>query len=152
MACQIIPLPPALRLILAPRAGGVDSALWLDAPPDPFAGPDGCRLTLADALALILAVTVVLFFWAARTLTRWHPCGGARHRLTGWRSRWWRSPSTRPSRRSSTGAGRRTSADRSGLLEPERFLDVADRGHTVTAGTWWRESSRRIGSVAASTS
>jgi O-antigen ligase len=70
IACQIIPLPPALRLTLSPHAGGVDSALWLDAPSNRFAG--AARPVSIDSgatqLALLLAATVALFFWAARTI------------------------------------------------------------------------------------
>ena len=53
IACQIIPLPPALRLTLSPHAGGVDSVLWLDAPSNPFAGP--ARPLSIDASATRLA-------------------------------------------------------------------------------------------------
>jgi putative inorganic carbon (hco3(-)) transporter len=70
VACQIVPLPPALRLTLSPHAGGVDSALWLDAPSNPFAGPP--RPVSIDVgatrLALLLAAAIALFFWAARTV------------------------------------------------------------------------------------
>jgi O-antigen ligase len=70
IACQIVPLPAALRLTLSPRAGGVDSALWLDAPSSPFAGP-ARPLSIdvgATRMALLLAATVLLFFWSARTI------------------------------------------------------------------------------------
>lgn len=70
MACQIMPLPPALRFLLAPRLAGVDSALWLDAPSNPMAGP-ARPLSIdvgATRVALVLAVTVALYFWSARTI------------------------------------------------------------------------------------
>jgi O-antigen ligase len=70
VACQIVPLPAALRMALAPRVGGLDSALWLDAPSNPFAG-SARPLSIdvgATRVALTLAVTIALFFWSARTI------------------------------------------------------------------------------------
>ena len=70
IAGQIVPLPPAFRLTLSPHAGGADSALWLDAPSNPLAGP-ARPLSIdlgATRMALLLAVTIALFFWAARTI------------------------------------------------------------------------------------
>jgi O-antigen ligase len=69
-AFQLVPLPAPLRVALSPHAGIVDSALWLDAPADPFAGP-ARPLSIdvgATRLALILAVSLALFFWSARAI------------------------------------------------------------------------------------
>jgi hypothetical protein len=57
-------------MALAPRVGGLDSALWLDAPSNPFAG-SARPLSIdvgATRVALTLAVTIALFFWSARTI------------------------------------------------------------------------------------
>jgi O-antigen ligase len=70
IACQLIPLPAALRLTLSPRVAGVDAALWLDAPSDPLAGPTR-PLSLdvaATGVALVLTITIALFFWSARAI------------------------------------------------------------------------------------
>jgi O-antigen ligase len=70
LAFELVPLPPAIRLALSPRVGAVDSALWLDAPLDPLAGP--ARPLSIDVgatwIALALAVTFVVMFWSARAV------------------------------------------------------------------------------------
>jgi O-antigen ligase len=70
VAFQIVPIPAAARLLLSPEAGGVDSALWLGAPADPFRGP--ARALSLDAAAtrtaILLALSFVALFWSARTI------------------------------------------------------------------------------------
>jgi putative inorganic carbon (hco3(-)) transporter len=70
LAFQLVLLPPAIRLALSPHVGAVDSALWLDAPRNPLAGPAG-PLSIdvgATRIALALAATFVAMFWSARAV------------------------------------------------------------------------------------
>jgi O-antigen ligase len=67
---QLVPLPPAIRLAVSPALPRVDSALYLNAPADPAAGP-AAPLTVdaaATAEALAVAAAAVLIFWSARSL------------------------------------------------------------------------------------
>jgi O-antigen ligase len=67
---QLIPLPPGLRLTLAPAFAGMDRALYLDAPVNPAAGPP--RPLTLDPVATMWAVafgaTLLLIFWSARAI------------------------------------------------------------------------------------
>jgi putative inorganic carbon (HCO3(-)) transporter len=70
LALQLVPLPPAVRLALSPRAGTVDSTLWIDAPQNPMMGP-AKPLTIdvgATRIALALAVAFTAMFWSARAI------------------------------------------------------------------------------------
>jgi O-antigen ligase len=70
VAFQLVPLPPAVRLALSPHVGAVESALWVDAPPNPLAGP-ARPLSIdvgATRIALALAVAFTAMFWSARAI------------------------------------------------------------------------------------
>src|SRR5262249_19216326 len=67
-AAQLVPLPPSLRFALSPASIGVDRAILLTPPTDPYAGPLH-PLTLdidATVWSLAIAGAAVLLFWSAR--------------------------------------------------------------------------------------
>jgi O-antigen ligase len=70
VAVQLVPLPPAIRLALSPRAGVVDQALWFGAPSNPLTGPFRPLSIDVDATrtALALAAAFACLFWSARAL------------------------------------------------------------------------------------
>lgn len=68
-ALQLVPLPSALRLAVAPSLAAVDRAIYLDGS-DPATHPRAPLTVDAEATAeaLALAVASLLVFWSARTL------------------------------------------------------------------------------------
>ncbi len=69
MACQLIPLSAALREALSPGAVAFDRVMRLGDPREITAGPLSIDAG-ATALALLLALSLVLVFWSARTIFR----------------------------------------------------------------------------------
>jgi O-antigen ligase len=70
VALQRVPLPPDLRLRLSPALRAVDLQLRVDAPVVPGADtPHALSVNPhGTTLSLLIAVTVILTFWSARTL------------------------------------------------------------------------------------
>ena len=68
--CQLVPLPPSLRLTLSPVLPALDRSLHLDAPLDSRSGPPA-PLTVdpvSTASAAVLVAAIIAIFWSARTL------------------------------------------------------------------------------------
>jgi hypothetical protein len=83
VAVQLIPVPAALRFALSPASLGIDRALLLVTPANPSQGA-WHPLTLdpdASAWALLLAASVLVFFWSARTM--FERSGGLRTSVRG---------------------------------------------------------------------
>jgi hypothetical protein len=71
-ALQLVDLPAALRLRLAPALAPVDRALRLDAPADPWSGrPAPMAIDRGAGIEwMAVAVGVTLYFWCARDILR----------------------------------------------------------------------------------